>query len=225
MKKAEKEMNVAVAVLAIVGLLWFLSLAPAGDLEPASPPGSTMHTLEEIYNLHAPSPSFETSVGRGTSNIFMRIAGVNGESQDQDHKDWIDVASFQQAHAAPPLETSGSTRLGPVVFENLVVVKPLDKASPRLAEAVCKGTVFPEVEIHVTGTYDGSTRPAGYLRYRLTNVLVVSYNIRASGQSDSPPMEEVTFNFAEITVTYTQTNSSGVPLGDVEYHWRVDTGV
>ena len=34
----------------MLALLGFTAPALAGDLEPAGPPGSTMHTLEEIYN-------------------------------------------------------------------------------------------------------------------------------------------------------------------------------
>ena len=44
-----KQTKAIVTVLALAGLLMFSLLAPAGDLYPSSPPGPTMHTLEEIY--------------------------------------------------------------------------------------------------------------------------------------------------------------------------------
>ncbi len=65
MKTSQREKNIVTAVLAVAGVVWLLSLAPAGDLEPPSAPGPTMHTLDEVYNLHAPAPGFHHTRGPG----------------------------------------------------------------------------------------------------------------------------------------------------------------
>lgn len=178
MKTTEKERNVVVGILAIAGVLWLLSLAPAGDLDPPSAPGPTMHTLDEVYNLHAPPPAFETSVDRGTTHIFMKVEGIDGEAQEQAHKDWCNVISFKQAHAM--ISAGGGTREGDVAFEEIRVVKPIDKASPKLALAVCNGTTFATVKIHVTGSYGGSKRLVKYYGYELLNVR--NYRLRYQRQ-------------------------------------------
>ena len=101
------------------------------------------------------------------------------------------------------------------------VVKELDKASPKIAEAVLTGKVFPKVEIHVTASY-GDVGRFVYYAYELTNVRVTSYNIGGSGHD--VPTENFSLNFEEIKVTYTERDSDGNAKGNVEYTWNVEEG-
>ena len=154
---------------------------------------------------------------------YIKFDGVDGEAQDKDHKNWSDIMSFGQAIHKPGSGTGPTRRRGDVVLEDLLVTKELDKASPKLAEAVCKGRVFPKVEIHVTASYTDAGRVTFYA-YELTNVQVINYNISGQSQGDAPPMEDVTLNFEEIKVTYTETDNKGKKKGNVEYSWKVEEG-
>jgi type VI secretion system Hcp family effector len=132
-------------------------------------------------------------------------------------------------------------------LEDIVIVRQIDKASPKLAEAICKGTVFPKVEIHLTGPSEGSTCEGTFYAYELTNVLITSYKVTGSNplayaliapapdtllpysgpfvvQAVDAPMEEVSLNFEEIKVTYTECDSTGKSKGNVEYSWKVEEG-
>lgn len=153
---------------------------------------------------------------------YIKFDGVNGEAQDKDHKNWSDILSFQQAISQPGGGATGPTRRrGDVVMADIIVVKELDKASPKLAESICKGKIFPIVEIHVTA----STTDAGrvtYYAYELKNVMVTSYDISGSGQSEDVPTETFSLNFEEIKVTYTEVDQAGASKGNVEYTWRVE---
>ena len=120
-------------------------------------------------------------------------------------------------------QTGQTRRRGDVVLENIVCVRELDKASPKLAEAVCKGKVFPKVEIHVTASYTDAGRVT-YYAYELKNVQVTSYNVSGSGQSEQVPTEEVSLNFEEIKVTYTENDTKGGKKGNIEYTWKVEEG-
>lgn len=106
-------------------------------------------------------------------------------------------------------------------MEDIVVVKELDKASPKLAEAVCQGEVFPRVEIHLTTSLTDAGRVT-YYAYELKNVRIVSYHISGSGQSEDVPTEEISLSFEEIKVIYTEFDSAGKAKGNVEYLWRVE---
>ena len=155
---------------------------------------------------------------------FIKFDGVDGEAQDKDHKNWCDLLSFGQAMHQPGGSATGAARRrGDVVLEDIVCAKELDKASPKLAEATCKGKVFPKVEIHLTASYTDSGRVT-YYAYELTNVMVTSYNVSGSGQSEDVPAEDFSLNFEEIKVTYTENDNKGKSKGNVEYKWKVEEG-
>ena len=155
---------------------------------------------------------------------YIKFDGVDGEAQDKDHKSWSDLATFGQALHQPGGGATGATRRrGDVILDDIACSKELDKASPKIAESICKGKVFPKVEIHLTASYTDAGRVT-YYAYELKNVLVSSYSISGSGQSEDVPMEDFALNFEEIKVTYTEMDSKGGKKGNVEYSWKVEEG-
>jgi type VI secretion system secreted protein Hcp len=155
---------------------------------------------------------------------YIKFDGVDGEVQDKDHKGWSDLTSFTQSITQPGSGATGATRRrGDAVMDDVQIVKELDKSSPKLAESMCKGKVFPKVEIHLTASTTDAGR-ATYYAYELKNVMVTSYNIGGSGQADQVPTENMALNFEEIKVTYTENDSKGSKKGNVEYTWKVEEG-
>jgi type VI secretion system secreted protein Hcp len=155
---------------------------------------------------------------------YIKFDGVDGEAKDADHSGWSDLASFGQGLQQPGGSATGPTRRrGDVIVDDITCSKELDKASPKIAEAVCKGKVFPKVEIHLTASYTDEGRVT-YYAYEMKNVLVTSYNISGSGQSEDVPMEDFSLNFEEIKTTYTEADSEGKSKGNVEYSWKVEEG-
>jgi len=153
---------------------------------------------------------------------YIKFEGVDGEAQDKDHKGWSDLLSFSQGLTQPGGGATGSTRRrGDVIVEDIAAVKELDKSSPKIAESVCKGKVYPKVEIHLTASYTDAGRQT-YYAYELKNVLVTSYNISGDGQAESVPTETFSLNFEEIKVTYTECDNTGKKKGNVEYTWKVE---
>jgi type VI secretion system secreted protein Hcp len=151
---------------------------------------------------------------------FIKFDGIDGESQDKDHKNWSILGSFSQAlHKTGGGKTGSTRRGGDVQFDDLHVVKEVDKSSPKLAEAVAKGKVFPKVEIHITASYTDQGRVT-YYAYELKNVQVTTYQV--SGVPENRPQESMSLNFEEIKVTYTETDNAGKKKGNVEYSWKVE---
>ena len=156
------------------------------------------------------------TVNDAEAAAFMKFEGVDGEATDKDHSSWSDLASFSQTITrGDPTADSTRQRAG-ATLGDIVLVKELDKASPKLAESILTGKVFPKVEIHLASS-------AGtYFAYELKNVMVTSYSI--SGGADDRPTEQFSLNFEEIKVTYTELDSDGKSKGNVEYSWKVEEG-
>ena len=155
---------------------------------------------------------------------YIKFDGVDGEAKDKDNDKWSDIISFSQGVSQPGGGATGPTRRrGDAILDDVVCVKELDKASPKLAESVCKGKIYPKVEIHLTASTTAAGRVT-YYAYELKNVMVTSYNISGSGQSEDVPTEEFSLNFEEIKVAYTETDSKGKSVGNIEYTWKVEEG-
>jgi len=179
------------------------------------------------------------------SSAYVKFEGADGESKSQGHEGWSEIVSFRQGIYRPDSGATGSVRdRGNVVLEDIVLVKQVDKASPKLAEAICKGVVFAKVEIHLTGPSEGSAYSGTFYAYELKNVMITSYEVSGSNplayalvapapdvtmpsagpfivQAVDAPVEEMSLSFEEIKVTYTEADSSGKAKGNVEYSWKV----
>ena len=213
MKMKRCSAKVPVATSAVIAVLALSLFAFADDL--GIYPGAPGFSDTAAIIAPAPAPVADTAV-------FLKIDGIDGESQDRDHKDWIDILSFDQGQFTSTAGAGGSARgRGGCQFEDVALSKQLDKSSPKLAEAVCKGQNFPKVEIHLTSAFLGGQV---YYAYELKNVRVSNYHIGGTSPGDRPT-ENFSLNFEEIKVTYTEYDpSTGRSQGNVEYTWKVEEG-
>ena len=234
MRKALK--TIGVLSLALTLLLILAPSCGKGDEAGTTPtPGITPTLTPEV-----------TAEPLVHSSAYVKFEGVDGESKSTDHAGWSEIVSFSQPISTPGGGATGATRLrGDVVLEDIVVVKQLDKSSPKLAEATCKGQVFPKVEIHLTGPSEGSTCNSTFYAYELTNAMITNYKVCGSNplayaliapapditmpysgpfivQAVDVPLEEISLNYEEIKVTYTECDSAGLSKGNVEYSWKVE---
>lgn len=139
---------------------------------------------------------------------FMKIDGIEGESRSPGHDKWIEVLSYQWVvpRASSPASTSKApaSKAGAAAkcaSGELVIVKKVDKASPKLMQAAASGTHVPAVQID-----------SGAEKHRLEQVIISSVKPRGSGQ-DNVPLEEVSFNYAKCTYHYVKQGEKGSPKG------------
>lgn len=166
-----------------------------------------------------------TNAGAG---VFLKIDGIEGESMADGHKEWIEVESLSTSMNVAPATIAAGTgaarHRGDVILDDITITRKADKASPSLSEAVCKGKVFPKVEIHVTASGDSTS----YYRYEMTNVRISSYSVSGGGSAAGDrPNETIAFNFGEVKVTYDESSgmrSKGKGRGHAETTWKVEKG-
>ncbi len=152
------------------------------------------------------------------SDNFIQIDGIKGESTDDKHKDWIEVMSYnwgvsQMASAAAVSATSSSAGQR-ADFQDLSIVKLMDKSSPLLMKACAKGDAVKEVKLELCRA-TGSK--AVYMEYKLEQVIISSVSTGGGGGGEAT--ESVTFNYGKITLTYTPFDRDGKAQGKVPAGW------
>lgn len=229
----ENKTKIIFSVLVLAGLVGLAMIAGAGNLEPNAPPGPTMHTLEDIYNL----------VGSGIEpppqifafDCFLKIDGIPGESLDDKHKDWIEVLSYSHEVRMPVFSSAfGAGHVaGDSEHDAFLIVKELDKSSPKLAEALCTGKHIPNIRLELCRAGGDKEK---YMEYEMEDVIISGYETitpaHVQGQSslefkyfkvdisggETLPLEEVSFNYRRFMWEYTSEDGNSVRAC-----WDLDT--
>jgi type VI secretion system secreted protein Hcp len=177
-------------------------------------------TSEKVSVSEEVSTHDDSCINPTNEAIYADFDGIDGESTDDNHDKWVDILSFSFNLHKPSASVGATRRRGDVVLEDIILVKRIDKATPKLQEAVAMGRVIAVVEIEFTKRVDGME--VTYLRYELKNVMVTSYQstVDACGLA----YDNLTLNSEEVKVTYTEIDDEGYSKGNVEWSWKVEEG-
>ena len=154
-------------------------------------------------------------------DAFVKISTIPGESTDDKHKDWIEILSFSCGVSQPSggaRSTGGAASSERANHQDMSITKILDKASPKLALACCKGEHISEVKLELCRATGDKQK---YMEYKMSDVIISSYRPGGSAQGgEGLPLEEVSFNYGKIEWTYTETDhKTGKPKGDIKGNW------
>jgi type VI secretion system secreted protein Hcp len=138
-------------------------------------------------------------------DYFMKVDGIDGESQDSKHRNEIDVLSFHWgvtqtgAHGA-----GGGAGAGKAAFNDFSIVKLVDTATAKLMLACCAGRQISEATF--TARKAGDV-PLEYLKIKLTDLLISG--VVPAGTQGNLPMEQVSFAFGSSSITTTEQDPKG----------------
>jgi type VI secretion system secreted protein Hcp len=177
-------------------------------------------------------------------DYFLVLDGLNGESQDGKYKNSIEISSFQWGASNTAVSAAGSGGgAGKVSFQDIHLVKSVDKASPLLMLACASGQHIKTATLYC--------RKAGgeqqeYYKVTLTDVLISSYRSSggqyvssiqwsgSGGSGDTPaftlenelpkgvvPADMFSLNFTKITFEYKPQKPDGTLDSPVNSSWDV----
>jgi type VI secretion system secreted protein Hcp len=131
-------------------------------------------------------------------DVFLKIEGIDGESQDKDHKGEIEVDSFSWGVSNTASSSGGGGGgAGKAVPQDFSFAAPLSKASPNLMLACATGRHLPRATL--------TCRKAGFefMKIRLDDVLVSSCETGGRAAEEDRPEDTFTLNFVKIDFLYT----------------------
>ncbi|NUR47986.1 MAG: type VI secretion system tube protein Hcp [Hamadaea sp.] len=130
------------------------------------------------------------------TTIFLKIAGIPGDSTDPKHSGEIELESFSFGVTNNGSGGGGAGGgSGKAVFGDLMVTKRADSASPKLFLAAANGTHLATAVL----TVEKSRRaPMPYLTITLEEVLVSSFQTGDDNGGDTP-YESIAFNYGKLT--------------------------
>jgi type VI secretion system secreted protein Hcp len=151
-------------------------------------------------------------------DMFLTIKGVDGESKDGTHTNAIDVLawSWGMSNSATAHLGSGSGS-GKVSVQDLSITKYVDKSSPHLILACCKGNHYPNATLVVR---KAGGNPVEYIEIEMTRVFIGSVSTGGSGGEDRLT-ENIVLNFAEFDFYYSPQKDDGSKGVRIPAEWNI----
>ncbi len=140
-------------------------------------------------------------------DMFLEIKECPGESTKKGHEGQIDITSFTFGAVQSGSFARGGAGggAGKAEFQDISIVKEVDKSSPKLFQACAAGTHFQKATIDGRKAGD---KPLEYYKVELSDLIVSSVQNSGSSGGDTV-MESITFNTAKINFTYVEQDAKG----------------
>lgn len=140
-------------------------------------------------------------------DMFMKVEGASGESQDANHKGWTNIDSFTWGATQPhSMSSGGGAGAGKVTFHDLNIVAAMDKAYSAVLKHCATGKHLGKVEISLCKA-GGSQIEFG--KITLTDVLVTNVTVSGANSGDTVVVN-YSFQAAVVKAQYwEQTNQGG----------------
>ena len=152
-----------------------------------------------------------------TTDFFLKIDGIDGESADGKHKGEIDLLSWSWgetqsgAHAA-----GGGGGAGKVSMQDFHFTMIVNKATPKLIQACAGGD---HIKSAILTCRKAGGQQEEYLKYTFSDLIISSYQTGGSSGSGVVPTEQISFNYAKMEVEYKEQKADGTLGGPVKAGW------
>ncbi len=146
-------------------------------------------------------------------DIFLKIDGIDGESQDSSHKNEIEVLAWdwdisqQSTMHAGSGGGAGKATVSDLSFEHFI-----DRASPNLMKYCLTGKHIDQAVLVVR---KAGGNPLEYLKLTMSDVIVTKVAPKGSVDDEVRMREQVALSFSRIKQEYVVQNAQGGSGGAV----------
>lgn len=129
-------------------------------------------------------------------DYFLKLAGIDGESTDAQHKDEIEVLSFSWgvSNSGTIGTVGGGAGAGKATLQDFHFVANFNKASPTLMQYCATGKHIQDAVLIGRGARGTGDE---FYKVKLFDILITSYQTGGAG-GDQVPTDSFSLNFAKI---------------------------
>ena len=140
-------------------------------------------------------------------DYFLKIDGIDGESMQKGHEKEIEIMSFSWGESnAGSISGNLGGGSGKVSMQDFHFTVPVNKASPKLFLACATGE---HIKSAVLVCRKAGKTQQEFLKWKFSDLLISSYQTGGSDGSDIVPIDQVSFNFTKIEVSYAPQKQDG----------------
>jgi type VI secretion system secreted protein Hcp len=140
-------------------------------------------------------------------DYFLKIDGIKGESQDDKHKDEIQIESWSFGLTQTgSFGAGGGGGAGKASFQDFHITSKSNAASPKLFLASATGE---HIKSAILTCRKAGGKQEEFLIYTMSDILISSYQTGGHGASGELPMDQFAINFAKIETSYKVQDAKG----------------
>jgi type VI secretion system secreted protein Hcp len=140
-------------------------------------------------------------------DYFLKIDGIKGESQDDKHKDEIQLESWSFGLTQTgSFGAGGGGGAGKASFQDVHFTSKTNAASPKLFIASATGE---HIKSAILTCRKAGGKQEEFLIITLSDILVSSYQSGGHGASGELPMDQFALNFAKFEMAYKVQDAKG----------------
>ncbi len=151
-------------------------------------------------------------------DTHIKFTDVPGEAKHKEHKDEIEVISWNWGVSNAASISGGGSGRGKAVGGNFTFTHKYDKASPVLAKKCIGGNHFGEVVMTARKAGDGQK---DFMKVTMKEVFITGVQPASGG--DGGILENISLSYGEIGFEYKPQDDKGALGGPVSFNWNAKT--
>lgn len=137
-------------------------------------------------------------------DYFLKLDGIQGESQDEKHKNEIQVLSWSWgASNVSSVAGTGGSGAGKVDLSDVSLMLNFDKSTPKFFKSCCEGKHITTGELSAIKA-GGNGKP--YLKVNFKEIFITGLQMSAAGEV---PAVSLSFSYDEIKMDYSAQDEKG----------------